>query len=151
MAHKNIANVGIIGLGIIGSRVASGLRQAGFQSFVWNRTPKTVPNFLGSPAEVAGLCQIIQLFVADGAAVLETIEALRPALTPQHIIVCCPTIGLDATLQAAEKVHQLGASFLDAPFTGSKGVGLHINQRAAQQQPGQLWIKRTILEMGGIC
>jgi 1-pyrroline-5-carboxylate dehydrogenase len=34
-------------------------------------------------------------------------------------------------------------------FTGSKGVGLHINQRAAEQQPGQLWIKRTILEMGG--
>ncbi len=34
-------------------------------------------------------------------------------------------------------------------FTGSKGVGLHINQRAAEQQPGQVWIKRTILEMGG--
>jgi 1-pyrroline-5-carboxylate dehydrogenase len=28
-------------------------------------------------------------------------------------------------------------------------VGLHINQSAAQQQPGQVWIKRTILEMGG--
>jgi 1-pyrroline-5-carboxylate dehydrogenase len=26
---------------------------------------------------------------------------------------------------------------------------LHINQTAAQQQPGQLWIKRTVLEMGG--
>ena len=34
-------------------------------------------------------------------------------------------------------------------FTGSKEVGLHINQRAAVQQPGQIWIKRTILEMGG--
>ena len=34
-------------------------------------------------------------------------------------------------------------------FTGSKEVGLHINQRAAEQQPGQIWIKRTILEMGG--
>ncbi len=34
-------------------------------------------------------------------------------------------------------------------FTGSKEVGLHINALAAQQQPGQLWIKRTILEMGG--
>jgi 1-pyrroline-5-carboxylate dehydrogenase len=34
-------------------------------------------------------------------------------------------------------------------FTGSKEVGLHINQRAAAQQPGQVWIKRTILEMGG--
>jgi 1-pyrroline-5-carboxylate dehydrogenase len=34
-------------------------------------------------------------------------------------------------------------------FTGSKEVGLRINQRAAEQQPGQLWIKRTVLEMGG--
>ena len=34
-------------------------------------------------------------------------------------------------------------------FTGSKEVGLHINRNAAQQQPGQRWIKRTILEMGG--
>lgn len=34
-------------------------------------------------------------------------------------------------------------------FTGSRDVGLHINQAAAMQHPGQLWIKRTILEMGG--
>jgi 1-pyrroline-5-carboxylate dehydrogenase len=34
-------------------------------------------------------------------------------------------------------------------FTGSKEVGLRINQKAAQQAPGQLFIKRTILEMGG--
>jgi 1-pyrroline-5-carboxylate dehydrogenase len=34
-------------------------------------------------------------------------------------------------------------------FTGSKEVGLHINLTAATQQPGQLWIKRTVLEMGG--
>ena len=122
MARKNKVNVGVIGLGIIGTRVASGLRQAGFQSFVWNRTPKAAPNFLGSAAEVAELCEVIQLFVADGAAVMETIDALRPALTAQHIIVCCGTIGLDATLDAAKKVRQLGASFLDAPFTGSKGA-----------------------------
>lgn len=34
-------------------------------------------------------------------------------------------------------------------FTGSKEVGLNVNQRAAVTQPGQIWIKRTILEMGG--
>ena len=115
-------NVGVIGLGIIGSRVASGLRQAGFQSFVWNRTPKPVANFLGSAVEVAELCEVIQLFVADGAAVMEMIDLVRPALTAQHIIVCNASIGLDATLEAAMKVRQLGASFLDAPFTGSKGA-----------------------------
>jgi 1-pyrroline-5-carboxylate dehydrogenase len=52
-----------------------------------------------------------------------------------------------------------GASFGDAivvhpktrfvAFTGSREVGLHIHQSAAAQVPGQIWIKRTILEMGG--
>jgi 1-pyrroline-5-carboxylate dehydrogenase len=34
-------------------------------------------------------------------------------------------------------------------FTGSREVGLHIHELAAKPQPGQIWIKRTILEMGG--
>ena len=34
-------------------------------------------------------------------------------------------------------------------FTGSKAVGLRINEIAARCQPGQLWIKRVIAEMGG--
>ncbi|HEU5200064.1 MAG TPA: L-glutamate gamma-semialdehyde dehydrogenase [Ktedonobacterales bacterium] len=34
-------------------------------------------------------------------------------------------------------------------FTGSRDVGLRINELAARHQPGQIWIKRTVLEMGG--
>ncbi|HEX6791301.1 MAG TPA: L-glutamate gamma-semialdehyde dehydrogenase [Candidatus Krumholzibacteria bacterium] len=34
-------------------------------------------------------------------------------------------------------------------FTGSKEVGLHINVEAAKHRDGQVWIKRTVLEMGG--
>ncbi|HET9176866.1 MAG TPA: L-glutamate gamma-semialdehyde dehydrogenase [Terriglobia bacterium] len=34
-------------------------------------------------------------------------------------------------------------------FTGSKEVGLHINELAAKPRPGQIWIKRVIAEMGG--
>ena len=34
-------------------------------------------------------------------------------------------------------------------FTGSKKVGLEIHERAAKTQPGQKFIKRTILELGG--
>jgi len=34
-------------------------------------------------------------------------------------------------------------------FTGSKEVGLRIFERAARVHPGQKWLKRTILEMGG--
>lgn len=34
-------------------------------------------------------------------------------------------------------------------FTGSKEVGIDIHERAAKVHPGQLWLKRTVLEMGG--
>ncbi len=34
-------------------------------------------------------------------------------------------------------------------FTGSREVGLHINEEAAKTPKGQLWIKRVIAEMGG--
>jgi 1-pyrroline-5-carboxylate dehydrogenase len=34
-------------------------------------------------------------------------------------------------------------------FTGSKEVGLRVNERAARTQPGQKWIKRVVAEMGG--
>jgi 1-pyrroline-5-carboxylate dehydrogenase len=49
----------------------------------------------------------------------------------------------------------IGEAIVDDPrtrfiaFTGSKEVGLRINERAARPQPGQRWIKRVILEMGG--
>lgn len=34
-------------------------------------------------------------------------------------------------------------------FTGSKEVGVHINELAARVQPGQKWLKRVVAEMGG--
>jgi 1-pyrroline-5-carboxylate dehydrogenase len=49
----------------------------------------------------------------------------------------------------------IGDALVDHPltriiaFTGSKEIGIRINQRAAVIQPGQKWLKRTILEMGG--
>ena len=49
----------------------------------------------------------------------------------------------------------IGDTLLDHPltrfvaFTGSKEVGQRIFERAARVQPGQKWLKRTILEMGG--
>lgn len=34
-------------------------------------------------------------------------------------------------------------------FTGSKDIGIRINERAARVQPGQIWLKRVVAEMGG--
>ena len=49
----------------------------------------------------------------------------------------------------------IGDALVDHPktrfisFTGSKEVGMRIFERAAKVQPGQIWLKRTVLEMGG--
>ncbi len=34
-------------------------------------------------------------------------------------------------------------------FTGSKEVGIHINELASKVAPGQIWLKRVVAEMGG--
>ena len=114
--------VGVIGLGIIGSRVAKNLRNKGFEVYVWNRTPKPEPNFVSSPAEVAKASQIIQIFVSNDAAVLETLAALRTALTPDHLILIHSTISPETVQKAKGAVTPTGAHLVDAPFTGSKGA-----------------------------
>ncbi|OYW75939.1 MAG: hypothetical protein B7Z37_11100 [Verrucomicrobia bacterium 12-59-8] len=113
-------NVGILGLGIIGSRVADNLRKAGHEVFVWSRSARPVPNFLASPHEVAEAAGIIQIFVRDSAALIEAIEDMKPALNAGHLIMNHATVSKKATLEAAQLVEETGASFLDAPFTGSK-------------------------------
>lgn len=113
-------NVGILGLGIIGSRVAENLRKAGHEVFVWSRSARPVPNFLASPHEVAEAASIIQIFVRDSKALLEAIEDMKPALKAGHLIMNHATVSKAATLEAARRVQEAGAAFLDAPFTGSK-------------------------------
>jgi len=120
MARPKSKNVGVIGLGIIGSRVAGALRKRGLQVFVWNRTPRAEQNFVGSPGEVAGLCDVGQIFVSDDEALLDIIGKLSPGLTAQHIVTAHCTIAPETMRAAAEMVERRGARFLDAPFTGSK-------------------------------
>jgi len=113
-------NVGILGLGIIGSRVVENLRKAGHEVFVWSRSARAVPNFLASPREVAEAAGIIQIFVRDDAALMEAIHDMKPALQAGHLVMNHATVSKSATLEAARLVEETGASFLDAPFTGSK-------------------------------
>jgi 3-hydroxyisobutyrate dehydrogenase-like beta-hydroxyacid dehydrogenase len=117
---ESIKNVGVIGLGIIGSRVAENLRKADYHVFVWSRTPRPVENFLASPREVAEVSDAVQIFVRDAEALLEVIRDMRPALRPHKLVLCHSTVRVDAMKEAASIVADTGAFFLDAPFTGSK-------------------------------
>jgi len=113
-------SVGIIGLGIIGRRVADHLRHQGLSVFVWNRTPKPVPNFVGSPSELAQTCNYLQIFVSDDDALMRMIQAISMSLTPRHIVIAHPTVSPDTMREAAAVVERRGARLVEAPFTGSK-------------------------------
>jgi 3-hydroxyisobutyrate dehydrogenase-like beta-hydroxyacid dehydrogenase len=120
MAESKKTSVGVIGLGIIGSRVAAALRRSGYRVSVWNRSPRPEPNFLASAREVAEAADILQLFVRDGEALLQVIDAIEPALGKSHIVMNHATVGPGETLEAARRIAECGAAFLDAPFTGSR-------------------------------
>jgi 3-hydroxyisobutyrate dehydrogenase-like beta-hydroxyacid dehydrogenase len=120
MARRTRKNVGVIGLGIIGSRVADNLRHQGFPVFVWNRNPRPVPNFVGAPAELAEMCDYIQIFVSDDDALLDVVRQLAPALAARHIVIAHPTVAPHSMRTAADLVERRGARFVEAPFTGSK-------------------------------
>ncbi|MGA2354291.1 MAG: L-glutamate gamma-semialdehyde dehydrogenase [Terriglobales bacterium] len=72
------------------------------------------------------------------------VELLEECGMPEGVVNLCPGGGatFGDALVAHPKIRYIA-------FTGSREVGLHINHAAAQQQPGQIWIKRTVLEMGG--
>src|ERR1017187_3561922 len=72
------------------------------------------------------------------------VEVLEEVGMPGGVVNFCP--GSGATFGNAIVEHPK-TRFI--AFTGSKAVGLEIHERAAKTQPGQIWIKRTILEMGG--
>jgi 1-pyrroline-5-carboxylate dehydrogenase len=72
------------------------------------------------------------------------VEVLEEAGMPGGVVNFCP--GSGATFGNAI-VENPKTRFI--AFTGSRDVGLEIHERAAKHQKGQVWIKRTILEMGG--
>lgn len=120
MSRRTRKNVGVIGLGIIGSRVTVNLRKKGFHVFVWNRTPRPVPNFVGAPGEIAEMCDFVQIFVSDDEALLEVCRQLGPALAPRHVVIAHSTVAPYTMREAADIVERRGARFVEAPFTGSK-------------------------------
>lgn len=72
------------------------------------------------------------------------VDILKEAGLPGGVANFCP--GAGATFGDALVAHPKTRYIA---FTGSREVGLRINSVAAQKAPGQLWIKRVVLEMGG--
>jgi len=109
----------------------------------WN-FPFAIMAGMTAAAIVSGNTVILKPSSDSPTIAARFVDVLEEAGLPPGVVNFCP--GSGATFGNAIVQHPK-TRFI--AFTGSKEVGLDIHEQAAKAQPGQIWIKRTILEMGG--
>jgi 1-pyrroline-5-carboxylate dehydrogenase len=109
----------------------------------WN-FPAAIMGGMTGAALVAGNTVVLKPASTAPAIAYQFAEIMFEAGLPKQALTFLPGPG-----------GQIGDALVDHPltrmiaFTGSKEVGLRIYERASKVHDGQLWLKRTILEMGG--
>jgi 3-hydroxyisobutyrate dehydrogenase/2-hydroxy-3-oxopropionate reductase len=127
-----LAQLGFLGLGIMGYRMAGHLLKAGHDVALWSHTGSKAQQLAkngkgtacATPREVAARADVIFYCVGDTAMAQHVtlgsgglIEAVR-----KDAIVCdCSSIAPDASIELNKAFSAKGAHFLDSPVTGSTG------------------------------
>jgi 1-pyrroline-5-carboxylate dehydrogenase len=109
----------------------------------WN-FPFAIMAGMTAASIVTGNTVILKPSVDAPTIAAKFFELLEEIGLPDGVVNLCPGEGPEF---GSEVVAHPQTRFI--AFTGSKAVGLEIHERAAKTQPGQVFIKRTILEMGG--
>ncbi len=121
--------LGFIGLGQMGSRMASRLLEAGYPVTVYNRTKERTRALveLGAtaaetPARLAAECDVVLTMVTDDAAqehVLYGVDGVLAGVRDGSIVVDFSTVSPDASRRLYEAARDKGAMAIDAPVSGS--------------------------------
>jgi 3-hydroxyisobutyrate dehydrogenase/glyoxylate/succinic semialdehyde reductase len=122
--------VGFIGLGIMGSRMAANLQKSGYQLTVYNRTPGKANDLVAqgavevqTAAEAARRGEVVITMLSTPQVVEETAlsaDGFLDAMQPNSIWIDCSTVNPTFSRQMAMEANRRGIRFLDAPVAGSK-------------------------------
>jgi 3-hydroxyisobutyrate dehydrogenase-like beta-hydroxyacid dehydrogenase len=123
-------SIGFIGLGIMGQPMALNLIKAGRRLAVFNRTAAKAAalqaaraRVASSPADAARDANVVMMIVSDSAAVEEVVTGkggILESLRAGTLVIDSSTISPTVSRKMACLVAGKGASWLDAPVTGSK-------------------------------
>jgi RHH-type proline utilization regulon transcriptional repressor/proline dehydrogenase/delta 1-pyrroline-5-carboxylate dehydrogenase len=108
----------------------------------WN-FPLAIPTGMVTAALVTGNAVLFKPAEQTPAIAAQLVEALEAGGLPPGVLAFLPGVGEDI---GPLLVEHPDVSFIT--FTGSKAVGLAINQAAARVVPGQRHVKRVVAEMG---
>jgi 3-hydroxyisobutyrate dehydrogenase-like beta-hydroxyacid dehydrogenase len=121
-----MTQLGFIGLGLMGSRIAKKFLDAGHSVTGYNRTLEKAQwlidvgmNWADSPRAVAESSEIFFSMVSDTRALAEIADDLLAGLSAGKIYVDMSTVSPRYTRELAARVKQKGAQMLEAPVSGS--------------------------------
>src|SRR3989339_594847 len=121
-------NVGLIGLGAMGSGMAGSLPRHGCKVHVFDVRAEVAQAFVaqggvacGSPAELAAHCKVIVSVVVNAAqteAVLFGDQGCAAAMPPGSVFVMCSTVDPNWSIALEARLAKLGILYVDAPISG---------------------------------
>ena len=118
--HSKIA---FLGMGLMGSRMATRLIQAGFDVAVWNRTATACDELIDSGASSLELAHIGQYPVilsclADDHAMTSVYAQIEPYLQAQQVILDFSSLSVQQTQILAQQATQKQVVWIDSPVSG---------------------------------
>ncbi|MFZ1926499.1 MAG: NAD(P)-dependent oxidoreductase [Solirubrobacteraceae bacterium] len=125
-----VEQIGFLGLGIMGSRMAANVAKAGYPLTVWTHTEGKAQRWaeehkataVNTPAEVATASDIVVSMVVDGAQVESVLceeNGVADGAKGGLLCVDSSTIAPTDTRRIAARLKERGIGMIDAPVTGS--------------------------------
>jgi len=162
-------NIGIAGIGSMGSNIGARLMEVGQKLTVWNRSPeKTKPlmeagaNVAASPADLVGATDAVITILTNADAIDAVYHGPQGLLSGDvtgKLFIEMSTVPPDVQVSLAEKVHAKGAAYVECPVGGSliparsgKLMGLMGAEpaEAARARPILAHICRRVLHAGPV-
>ncbi len=123
MCFDRNTKIAFLGMGLMGSRMAARLIQAGFEVAVWNRTLSSCDILVDMGATLLNLQDIaaypvILTCLADDSAVQTVYEHIQDQLQPDQVLVDFSSLSVAQTQKLASQAQVRQVKWIDSPVSG---------------------------------
>ena len=123
MSFDRNTKIAFLGMGLMGSRMATRLIQAGFSVAVWNRTASACDVLIDMGATALelqdiGQYPVILTCLADDAAVQSVYDQIQAQLCATQVIVDLSSLSVDQTKALAGQAQLHQVQWIDSPVSG---------------------------------
>lgn len=123
MSFDRNTKIAFLGMGLMGSRMATRLIQAGFEVAVWNRTTLACDVLIDMGAtalelQKIGQYPVILTCLSDDSAVQAVYDQIQNQLQAEQVIVDFSSLSVDKTKSLAQQAQTRQVQWIDSPVSG---------------------------------